>query len=205
MVFRKKFRSRRRKFRKFRKFSRRKFRRSSVEFKLTDKLIAQQVLIAGSSIALTDILSGSTQSTRVGRKITLRSAFVRWTLKQPAAVPKNIVVRMLLVVNLRQNPAANPALVDVLGSPFTVTSPLNEEKLGNFKILMDKCITLSELGSGSRCMKVYKRMSMVIRYRDDVSVSQVKNGLYLMFFCDAPAAANEPTIEVNVRLRFTDS
>lgn len=114
---------------------------------------------------LNGMVQGTTASTRVGAKISIKSVLMRVQVYSEAGETdyNNHLVRLMLVVD-REAKGASPVMAELLEdatAPGCVTSPLNSLYAGRYKILWDKIFTnVSQTESQSKYIShniIFKR------------------------------------------------
>ncbi len=106
------------------------------------------VLIAGTiaKVSINNIAQGITESTRIGRKCTIRSINWHWESHLPTFVggnppPPGDIIRIILYLDKQCN-GASAAVLDIL-ELATIRSFRNLANSQRFQILMDKQVTIN--------------------------------------------------------------
>lgn len=184
-----------------------------VEDKYDDLSIAgQSIATNGITNHLTSIAEGMTSLTRTGLKITPVSVYARlhFLANQNVSASDVQYIRLLFVRDRQQEADTPPAASDILNSP-TITSPLNRLRMSRFQVLYDRVFKVSKTTDGSSSpehfVKVWlgpKRLSKhPVRYNGAATTDIQKNGLYMIYLSDT-VAPYEPTVNADVRFRFSD-
>lgn len=140
------------------------------------------------------IAQGATANTRIGRRVTLTSMLVRWSLA--SNVPQ---VRFLVIYDHAPN-GALPAIADILTSD-NYLAPMNLINNDRFMVLHDE--NINQMGGAGMAGKwVYKRQPLQMQYTNAATgvIADITTGaIYLL-------AANIGTASMvfSVRTRFTD-
>lgn len=165
--------------------------------------------------------SGGDINQRVGRKITLKSYYIRARVALTAAetIPAASITipcqeaRMIVFVDFQPN-GALPTVLDLL----QINSPVSQLNLGNrerFKVLSDKCYPFDCLEySGSdylscnrtiHCIKKYKDINVDMIFSGATgSISDVKTGVLYMFWIGSSPALTAITCTFSSRVRYMD-
>lgn len=127
-------------------------RAGSNELKFFDLGIAPTVLNLSGNIfsnSINEIVQGTTETERIGRKCTIRNIAMRISLELPAqantALPVNDTVRVVLYLDKQCNGAAATVLNIVETSDFQ--SYRNLSNTGRFRILSDREYTLNPIAA----------------------------------------------------------
>lgn len=117
-------------------------RRGRDELKFIDSNVDGASPAVGAVFLINGIVQGTDYNQRIGRKVMLKSIFVRFTIN---AVPANLalqgdVVRLMIFYDSQANGAA-PAITDVLAIA-EYDSPMNLNNRDRFKVLHDKFYTM---------------------------------------------------------------
>ena len=102
----------------------------------------------GSITLINGVATGSDFTDRIGRKIILKSVYVRGIIKPVDSQTNDALCRMMVVYDMQANGAA-PAITDILKSA-TSQSQLNMNNRDRFKIIFDKVVALGarDIASG---------------------------------------------------------
>ncbi len=175
-----------------------------VEYKKISIVVDSNIDSAGVSIFLTLVGNASAVNAREGNKITMKSMFIRLTIKPNVAAPKNDFVRMMLIKDKQQIADTIPILVDVLGAGFGIPTSLDPEDVGRFSVLWDKTWAINVNGTGLFHFKKYFKMNNSVRFNGTASTDQQRNAVYLMIFTSESTVADAPNINLQLRTRYTD-
>lgn len=166
----------------------------------------------GSVTLLNGIATGTDYTDRVGRKVVIKSIYLRGFVLPVDTSTSNNLSRLILVYDKQPNGAA-PAVTDILKSS-TAQSQLNINNRDRFMILMDKQYamgaydaTTGYIGSPSvQQVKKYKKCNLETIYGGTLStIASINTGaLYLVTIGSAAAAAGGE-FRGSVRVRFVDS
>lgn len=167
-------------------------------------------------ILLNGLSQGTDATTRIGRKVLMKSLLVRVTVSmttlaagtQPAGAIGG-QVRFLCIYDSQSNGAA-PIASDILSqvTTDTVVSPMNLNNRERFKILFDKYVTIDPQGPQSATLKCYKKFNLPIIFNggNAGTIADIQTGsIYILAAatCQATAAFNCETNGYS-RIRFLD-
>ncbi len=160
------------------------------------------------------IAQGTTESTRIGRKCTIRSINWRFNLKQPTAsggAAGTDTVRVLLVLDKQCN-GALPAVTDVLEAD-NFQSFNNLANKTRFRTLMDRTYELNggisgdgtTLDTGEDMLNdsFFKRVNLPIEFDSTAgAITEIRSNNLVVLL-----AAKEGTVifDSKIRLRFSDN
>lgn len=161
------------------------------------------------------IPQGTTEQTRVGNSIKMKSIYLNYMVNANASASSPQNVRVLLIkdtnrdVNQAGALATAPTLGNVLrpddlatGRVDNICAPLNDATSGRYKILMNKTFSLDrQARPGVLIRKVFK-LNDDIKYPVNTESLPI-NGYYLVFMTDS--TVNVPTLTGTVRVRFIDN
>ena len=155
---------------------------------------------------LNGVAEGTTPSTRIGRKITLKSIQLVWTARFPNAATGGCTLRFRIVYDKQANGAAPSAI-----SMFQTDSYYAPNNLGNADryITVVDHITDSMSVDGNRDVsgRIYKKLGLDTMYTGSSSgIASIGTGsLYLFVSQSGGAAASSPFLNAFVRVRYADS
>ncbi len=184
------------------------------ELKQMNTNIIGQVILdgVGNQIQLTNIVQGITDQTRLGNQITVESIFIR-CIFHIATAAHSSQVRML-VVHDRQCNGAVYATSEILDSVLDLRSlitPYNLDNRKRFHILKDHMIMLNRPGPTStlgysRYWKFWKKLNINLRYDQNLgSILDLTEGSLSLLFIGNELIADAPTVDLDVRIMYSDS
>lgn len=190
-------------------------RRTITEKKTVDVNATNINLVNTESVTLLNgIATGTDFTDRVGRKVILKSLFIRWAVVPQDQTVTDNTCRMCIVYDSQTNGAA-PTYSDV----FKEGNPLSQLNLNNrdrFQVLWDKCIQMSYLNntatqalSGNKTVangKKFKPLKHEMIFGGTAAtVSSIQTGsIYLI--CLGSAVANAGHVfAFTSRIRFVDA
>lgn len=162
----------------------------------------------GSVTLLNGVAQGQDLTDRIGRKFSMKSILLRFTVIYGAAAVSGSIARWLIVYDKQTNGVA-PAVLDVLtvGSPTAFNNLTNRDR---FIVIYDK---IHNIGTGpandngfSYVMKYRKCNLETTNGGTGATVASIATGgLFLIGVSDRPAGTTAPRFEsASVRVRFTD-
>lgn len=198
----------------------------SPELKVYDIATATyQVNTSGSITLLANPVLGSDFNARIGRKIVLKSVYVRGHVVNEAALAVTTGVatapqlaRMIILTDLQPNGAV-PTITDILVEAMS-TSQLNMNNRDRFKIHCDKVWTLDNYvyDTVNACMaannvikpvKKFQRLQteVIFNATNGATIADINSGaLYMVWIGSAAAGANsDANARVSTRVRYLDA
>lgn len=209
--------------------ARRGYRSNTIEKKVFD--IAPnnyQVNLSGSFTLLCVPVTGADMNARIGRKIQIRSVYLKGYVASEAAngatlaSPINVGVqlaRLIVFVDYQPNGAV-PVVGDLLNSA-AVAAHLNLNNRDRFKVLIDKQFTIDPLIYNTtatqavcsatnqiRAVKKYKKCNIetIFNAVNGGTIADITSGALFMFWIGAQAAGanTDCQAQIGVRVRYTD-
>jgi len=180
------------------------------ELKFVDNVVNNAVTTAALTFSagtlLNGLANGSDASTRIGRKITIKSLLVRWTASLAATSTGGSPVRILIVYDKQANATA-PAITDILLSD----SFQSQNNLSN----RDRFVTLSDvitepISAGNNFSVsdvIYKKLNLETMYNAGSAgtIGDITSGsIYLFQSQNAHITTASGTFLANCRVRYTD-
>lgn len=184
---------------------------SAGEKKNIDAVINSSSLAASSTTAqvvscLNACLTGTTATTRNGRKIRLKSVLIKAEFYFLSPVQGNSPFRWLVVYDKQTN-GANPAATDIL-TVDTIISPMNLTNSERFKVLADMHDELSSVSDGVLSMKRYIPLNLDTVFNTGTAgtVADIATGgLFLVVYANNLATSGTNyTGQIYTRVRFVD-
>lgn len=172
----------------------------------TNRIVAAQTTATTASTLMT-MAQGTAATERVGRRIVMKSLWVRWVLSMAATSAGNSGVRILIVYDKQTNGAA-AATTDVVDTDVIQSF----KNLGNerrFITLMDEHIEcLGTQGPQSVFGQRYIKMNLPAEFNSGTTgaISDVQTGSLLMFvWQNGNIITAGPLSTIITRVRFSDS
>lgn len=179
--------------------------------------VDQGILAAGSLVLMNGCATGTTVTTRVGRKIVMKSITININTFNAGATsqsyPIGVSGKISLVYDSQPNGGAAPGYTSIYKSAHP-TSPLNLDNRDRYKVLWTKNfvvgsyeIAASKLTAGSptnSTRKGYKKCNLPVIFGGDGSTqADIQTGaLYLTAVVDANLGA---AFDYFVRVRYSDN
>lgn len=192
-------------------------KRGRDELKVVDTVTASANLtVTAGLVLLNGISQGSDYTNRIGRKVLMKSLYMRFTLLPNSAnsAPIGDFVRILLVYDCQTNGAA-PLAADILNSAADYLSPLNLANRDRFKVLHDKVVPMNANAYAGAALtvgdpvnkhwKIFKKMNMETIFGGTAAtVGSIQTGsIYLLYM--SAGATSYTTLTYNCRIRFSDA
>lgn len=190
------------------------YRRSINEKKTVD--VAPNSYVAdttGTVTLLNGIATGTDFTDRIGRKIILKSIFVRGLVGPVDTSTGTNCARILIVYDMQANGSA-PAVTDILKTADS-RDQINLNNRDRFKILFDKQwtlgpfdgVTLGYIGAPSVAnVKLYRRLNLETLFNGTTAaIGSIATGSIYMVTIGNQAAANGSSFQVSTRIRFVDA
>lgn len=203
------------------------YKPNSTERKVNDLAAATyNVSTTGSITLLANPTLGSDFNNRIGRKIVLKSVYIRGfvrtepSLSNPAAFSQSQLVRMVILADLQPNGAA-PALTDIFVEAHSA-SQLNLNNRDRFKVYCDKQWVLDPYLSVTTAtqaqafasnqvkpVKKYKKLNLETIYgaTSGGTIADINSGaLYMVWLGNVASGTNtDANAVVSTRVRYVDA
>jgi len=155
---------------------------------------------------LNGMANGNDASTRIGRKVTLRSLLFKYSCSMVTAGTGGACIRFLIVYDKQSNAAA-PTITDVL-LQNEFLSPNNLSNRDRFVTLVDEVTApISAAGEQATCGIVYKVLNLEQMFNAGSAgtIADITMGsIYLFVAQSGNIAGGAPTIAYKTRIRYTD-
>lgn len=172
------------------------------------------VSTTGTVTLINGVATGTDFTDRIGRKIVMRSVYVRGLLRPEDTTVSDQCARVMLVYDMQSNGAA-PAITDILKSASSLAQ-LNMNNRDRFRVLMDKTFAMAGLqdtatqafaGSPTtHVMKKYKRCNLEVLYNGTTNaIGSIATGALFLVTIGSVAAGSASTFTVSTRVRFDDA
>lgn len=197
------------------------YRPNRVERKVNDVAEATyQVNTTGSFTLLANPAVGADFNNRIGRKVLLKSAYIRGYVRTEESSGLGVVTtgsqiaRMIIFADLQPN-GATPLVADLL-TQATPTSHLNLNNRDRFKIYCDKEYAFDPAVLGAsfvgltnqiRLVKKYKKINLEMIFSTSTgAIADVTSGALYMFWIGSQASGTNTDINavVSTRVRYSD-
>lgn len=169
----------------------------------------------GTFILLNGMAQGTSQSTRVGNKMTMTSIQCRYNVYNGTTQTNSVPVRILIIYDTQTNALA-PAVNDILSDTTAarrVTSPMNLANRDRFKIIHEHTWVpghyidpVDSIGFQD-FNKIYKkiRLDTIFNNTSGGTVADIQTGsLYCLILADSAAGTGSPRWQATFRLRYID-
>lgn len=181
---------------------------------LKDLTLSLNALIPdpGSTTSLLYLLNGcaqgTTASTRLGRRIIMKSLFMKYVATMAATSTLSTALRFLVVYDKQTNATA-PTVTDILLSDL-FSSPMNLSNSRRFKVLVDKIVPcIGTAGPQSVAFNIYKKINLPVEFNTGSAgtVGDIQTGsVYIL--CQVSGVnigVAEPLNNMYTRIRFSDN
>lgn len=180
----------------------------SKEIKVFDTFSNSTADYNGALASLTNIPQGDDFVERTGRRIVTKSlqVTINWLMATAAVAT---TCRFMIIQDLdMQDSGSLPSVANVLqnsGAATVIVSLRNRDPLylKRFKVLYDKCVTLSKTGGQGATMKYYKKIAFPITFSGTAAADSAQNTL-MFLVCSNEVTSNLPGYSIATRLRYTD-
>jgi len=193
-------------------------RRGIVEKKVIDTAFVSPVSTTGNTLLLSGVATGTDYTNRIGRRIVLRSLFMRGFISldptATAAIPQ--LGRVIIVQDKNPNSGSTFAVTDLLDTASS-TSQLNMSNRDRFNILSDKQYAFGffsnvatqaiAMGPAIYPYKKYIKLNIPVTFSGTGNTisSIAENAIFVMFIGSVAASANDLQAVMSVRVRFEDA
>lgn len=171
----------------------------NVEFKHFDTAQSLSPGTVGTVYHLTAIAQGDGVQNRDGNQCKVVSVQARWQMLQNSSATVPNIVRMIWFMDTEQDATA-PTGAELLETADTL-GLFNYENRKRFVILRDMTISL-----GDQTVKdgqYYRKLNMIANWEGTTAASTRNNHIYFFIVSNEPT--NEPTVQLQHRVRFLDN
>jgi len=162
---------------------------------------------AGASQLLNGLVPDSTATGRIGRRVLIKSLYVRVTCRMAATSVGGAPIRMIIVYDKQSNAAA-PAVTDVFTTD-NFNSMNNISNRDRFVTLVDQIIpTISTSSEPVQHLEVYKKLNLPVQYNAGTAgtIGDITSGaMYMTFVQEGNITVASPAVAYYARVRYTDS
>lgn len=167
----------------------------------------------GSVTLLNGVATGTDFTDRIGRKIVIKSIYVRGMIQPIDNNTGNTLCRMLIVYDMQSNGAA-PVITDVLKSA-SPAAQLNMNNRDRFRVLIDKqwaVAVISDIATQATggaptvySLKKYKKCNLEVLFNGTTNaIGSIATGSIYMITVGNQAAGNGGQGLISSRVRFVD-
>lgn len=168
----------------------------------------------GSITLLSGVATGADFTDRIGRKIFMKSLYIRGIIKPVDNNVGNTLARMIIVYDMQPNGAA-PGITDILKSS-SPASQLNLNNRDRFRILIDKQWSIGAVSDAStsslsgsptvHTLKKFKRLNLEEVFKGTTSaITDISTGSIYMITLGDQAVGNGAVVSMSSRVRFMDA
>ena len=160
----------------------------------------------GTGILLNGLANGSDASTRIGRKVNMKSIYIRWSLLFGGGGIGGGAVRILVVYDKQANASA-PAITDILlANDFT--SPNNLSNRDRFVTLCDALtenISINNMLSDTGVINKSLNLETMFNAGSAGTIADITSGSVYMFIAQSGGiSTTAPSFTYRSRIRYTD-
>lgn len=166
----------------------------------------------GSFTLLNGMAQGTSQSTRIGNKISMTSILLRLAAFNGEAGASAPIIRYLIVYDKQTN-AATPAITDVL-TAATVLAPMNLANRDRFVVLAEDTFRPDNTFNDTAAIAEYAefrqryikiRLDTVFNNTSGGTVADIQSGgLFIIALSTMVNGTAEPVVTIYSRIRYTD-
>lgn len=160
----------------------------------------------GATFLLNGLVPDSTASGRIGRKVMMKSIYIRISFELQAASVGGSPLRCIVVYDKQANATA-PAVTDVLVTDAHI-SPNNISNRDRFVTVFDQMIdTVSVNNNFSASSSLYKKINLPIQFNAGTAgtIADITTGsLYIMFSQTSGITTSGPIVRWYARIRYSD-
>lgn len=165
----------------------------------------------GTSTAVVTLLNGIAQGvtalTRLGRRIHMKSLYIRYHVAMGPTSTGSSPLRLLVVYDKQPN-AASPAAVDILTAD-NISSPNNLSNSRRFVTIFDDVIECIGTGGPQADYQVlYKKLNLDVEFNTGSTgtISDITTGsLIMLTYTNGNIGVASPIGNIYTRVRFTDA
>ena len=173
----------------------------------TGATIAIGTTTAFSPFILNAMATGTTASTRVGRRITMKSLLVKGSFSMAPTTTGSTPVRVLIVYDKQTNGAA-PVATDVVLTD-EIHSPMNLSNSHRFVTLMDEVVPcFGSQGPQSAMFTRFVKLDHQVEFNtgNAGTVADIQTGsVYCLVWQNGRILIAAPTADIYTRIRFSDN
>lgn len=166
--------------------------------------VGSSVFDAGGADLLNGVASGTTATTRIGRKIRMKSILVRVEARMNSLSTGGGDIRIVIVYDKQANAAAAINTDVFVQNEFL--SPNNLSNKDRFVTIMDKYLHIDT--QNFQCSAIwYKKIDLETMFNANTTgtITDITSGAVLMFVAQSGGiASNVPQVRTYSRIRFDD-
>jgi len=155
---------------------------------------------------LNGLVPGSAATERIGRKVTMKSFLIRYTISLASTTTFGSPFRILVVYDKQANATA-PAITDILLAD-AFNAPNNLSNRDRFVTIFDRITEgLSVQGDFAMADVLFKRSNLEVMFNagNAGTIGDITSGSVYLFACQTGSAASTaPVMIYRSRIRYTD-
>jgi len=178
------------------------------------KFIIPSTGVAQCFVLLNGVATGTDFTDRIGRKILMKSLFIRGLIYPQDTTVLNNMCRMIVVYDKQANGTA-PVITDVLKTD-SATAQLNLNNRDRFEVIFDKQWTAGAMNTTAtqtysnapvhRSVKLYKRLNHEVQFGGTTNaIGSIQTGSLYLFTLGIQSDGDGHLLGITVRIRFKDS
>lgn len=161
----------------------------------------------GPTSLLNGLVPDSTATGRIGRKVVMRSIYIRWTAQLAATSTQGAPVRIIVFYDKQANAQAAGVTDVLLASAFT--SPNNLSNRDRFVVLFDEVTDpLSIQNNFAVAGVLFKKINLEEMFNAGTAgtIGDITSGsIYIMAAQASTIGVAAPTLSFRSRIRYTDN
>lgn len=158
----------------------------------------------GQLLLLNGIAQGTTATSRIGRKIMMKSLLIRLAIAKSATQTGEGAVRCMVVYDSQANATA-PAVTDIL-QVDNISGVMNLNNADRFKVVMDKVFNFGAVDHTSVVYTKYKKIALETKFNNGSAgtVGDIQTGSMYLLTHNIGITTAPPIGSFYVRIRFYD-
>lgn len=180
------------------------------------------VTVDGTLISLTDITLGTSDSQRIGNKITGCSVRINWSVVNPLTTTAKNTLQYRVIVFIWKTEAI-PDITDLLANRMDISPTIwhyNHDQKAKYKVLLDKCYLFQTNYNGTNVLSAYNPGNIEydymylkdigragrVHYILETDISEVAiNKVYALLLSDAKTVLEAWDTSFNARYLYVDA
>lgn len=152
---------------------------------------------------LTEIAQGDTETTRDGDSVLMKTLTIRERGVIHNSSTSSVLLRRVIVVDTRCD-GVLPGMTDIF-TTTSLTTHMNNDQDGRFVILKDNIFRLSAEGTRDYYKKLHLNLNIHCKYDGSGSIIDDAKGNQIYYIIWSNDNTNQPSVDFNSRIRFTDN
>lgn len=168
--------------------------------------VSATTVTTGTLTLLNAMTQGTTQNTRIGNRVYMRSVHLRINQSFTGPTSPSSPLRLLVVYDKESNGAA-PTATDILTGD-TISSPLNLNRPGRFLVLMDEYIPVQNGNAAAYFCNRYVKLGLPVLFNagNAGTIADISSGAIYSYISHGGQSFTATTNSNNYcRLRFEDA